>query len=314
MASYEPPTATYPIFDSLAFVSPNSASITIAEADARYLARNNIATSNASLTAFAGDVTVGNSTLDYASGTGLTIKTTTNSESIFANVLNGVGATKKKIELNPNHIHLYDDIRITDSSAPTNYTTIVQSGTSLSISNSNVNSTLITFETRTSGGGLVDPLSLSSTAITAGLPISFGYTTTPTSGQLGFRTKTIATASTAITNNSVITLITGGFSLTVGTYLISLNGHITTTAVAGSVTSYELGISTANNSFTGGFVDTVLGTYSVPAIIGIITGQTTQVLNVTATTTFYFNHRLIFTTVVPTISTANTYIQYTRIA
>ena len=88
MSAYEPPTADYPIFDSLAFQAPNSVSITIAEADARYLARNNIATSNASLTSFAGDITVGNSKLDYVSGTGLSINGTANGESIFMNVLN----------------------------------------------------------------------------------------------------------------------------------------------------------------------------------------------------------------------------------
>jgi hypothetical protein len=52
MATYEPPTATLPTFDSLVFQTPNSGSLTIAEGDARYLARTNIATSVASLTSF----------------------------------------------------------------------------------------------------------------------------------------------------------------------------------------------------------------------------------------------------------------------
>jgi len=313
MSAYEPPTAEYPIFDSLAFQAPNSASLTLAEADQRYLARQNIATSNASLTSFAGDVTIGNSILDYTAGTGLAINTTANGESIFSTVLTAGGASRLKLELNPNHIHLYDGVRFTDRTAPTNYTNIQQSGTSLSISNNNVNGTIITFETRTAGGASIDPLVMSSTAMFINLPITLGYVTTPASGQLGFRTKTAATASTAITTNSVITLITAGVSLSAGTYIITLNGYITTTAVAGSITSYELGISTANNSFTGGFSDTVLGSYAVPAS-GIVTGQTTQVLNVTATTTFFFNHRLIFATIVPSVSTSLSFIQYTRIA
>ena len=58
MSAYEPPVADYPIFDSLAFQAPNSASLTLAEGDLRYLARQNIATSIASLTAFAGSIDV----------------------------------------------------------------------------------------------------------------------------------------------------------------------------------------------------------------------------------------------------------------
>ncbi len=375
MSAYEPPTAVYPIFDSLAFQTPNSASLTLAEGDLRYLARNNIAISNALQTSFAGDVTIGNSILDYTAGTGLTIRGTANGESIFMNVLNAGGATRLKIELNPTHLHLYDAIRFTDSSAPTNFTTLQQILGVCNMSNTTVNSSITNFLTRTSGGVNVTPLSisaiattingdvryvdrntpsifstltqasntfsfqntsinggtvnfevnttggvpiepviLSSTQVFFSVPLRLDYTITPVAGQLGFRTKTIATASTAITTGSIITLITGGFSLGAGTYLIILNGHITTTAVAGTVTSYELGISTANNSFTGGFSDVVLGTYNVPAIAGVVTGQCCEVLNVTATTTYFFNHRLTFATIVPTISTANTYIQYTRIA
>ena len=56
MASYEPPTDIYPIFDSLAFQTPNSASLTIAEADQRYLARQNVATSVATATSFSAEV------------------------------------------------------------------------------------------------------------------------------------------------------------------------------------------------------------------------------------------------------------------
>jgi len=58
MASYPPPTDNFPIFDSLAFLEPLNATITKAEADATYLARTGIATSSASITAFAGQVQV----------------------------------------------------------------------------------------------------------------------------------------------------------------------------------------------------------------------------------------------------------------
>jgi hypothetical protein len=210
---------------------------------------------------------------------------------------------------------LYDAVRITESAAPSKYTNLIQNDTSFSISNV-VNDSRISFEVKTLGGDIVEALVMTPTQLLMNLPLSFGYTTTPTSGQLGFKTKRIATASTAVTNFTIITLITGGFTLNAGTYIITLNGHMTTTAVAGTVTSYELGISTANNSFTGGFSDIVLGTYSVPALAGVVTGQTTDVLNVTPATagTYFFNHRLIFAGIVPTLSTAFTYIQYTRIA
>jgi len=55
-AYYEPPTEIDPIFNSLAFQGPNEASLTIAEADERYLARQNVATSIASATSFSAEV------------------------------------------------------------------------------------------------------------------------------------------------------------------------------------------------------------------------------------------------------------------
>ena len=58
MASYPPPTDNFPIFDSLAFLEPLNATITKAEADASYLARTGIATSNASITSLAGQLQV----------------------------------------------------------------------------------------------------------------------------------------------------------------------------------------------------------------------------------------------------------------
>jgi hypothetical protein len=56
MSAYEPPTEIDPIFNSLAFQTSNDASLTLAEADLRYLARQNVATSVASATSFTGEV------------------------------------------------------------------------------------------------------------------------------------------------------------------------------------------------------------------------------------------------------------------
>lgn len=314
MASYEPPTATYPIFDSLAFVSPNSASITIAEADARYLARNNIATSNASLTAFAGDITVGNSTFDYASGTGLTIKTTTSGESIYANVLSGV-TVKQKIELNPNHLHLYDAVRITDSSDPTDYTLFQQSTTTLNIDNV-VTSSTINFKTTSSAPASVTSLSLSSTAITANLPLTLGYTTTPASGQLGFRLKTNGTlTNTAMVSTTFYNFLTAGLSIPIGVWIVEFFVQATATAVAGSVTSLFTGLSTATGSFTGGTGSVqLLGTANYPAVVGTISGRATTTFQNTAVTTYYFPVQLTFGATAATTAAANSFFTITRIA
>jgi hypothetical protein len=315
MASYEPPTATYPIFDSLAFQTPNSASITIAEADIRYLARNNIATSNASLTTFAGDISVGNSTLDYASGTGLTIKTTTNSESIFANVLNGLGATKLKIELNPNHTHLYDAVRFTDSGTPSNYTLFQQSTTTLNIDNVVASST-INFKTTSSAPASVTSLSLSSTEITANLPLTLGYTTTPAAGQLGFRLKTNGTlANTAMVSTTFYNFLTAGLSIPIGVWIVEFFVQATATAVAGSVTSLFTGLSTAVGAFTGGTGSVqLLGTQNYPAVAGTISGRATTTFQNTAVTTYYFPVQLTFGATAATTSAANSFFTITRIA
>ena len=164
MSEYEPPTANYPIFDSLVFLSPNNASITKAEADLRYLAKTGTASSVATLTSFTGDISVGSSLLDYTTGTGLSIKGTANGESIFMNVLNAGGVVKPKIELNPSHTHLYDQIRFTDSSSVLDYTTVQQSTANLVISNIVAGSTT-TFKNDTSGGVSTTAMTLSSSGV-----------------------------------------------------------------------------------------------------------------------------------------------------
>lgn len=58
MAEYPPPQENTPIFNSQEFLIPLNATITKADADAAYLARTGIASSNASITAFAGQVQV----------------------------------------------------------------------------------------------------------------------------------------------------------------------------------------------------------------------------------------------------------------
>ena len=140
MASYDPPIENDPIFNSLFFQLPNNKPLTKADANSTYLERVDTAISIASSTSFASDISVGKSLLDYTAGTGLSIKGTSNGESIFMNVLNAGGVQKDKIELNPNHTHLYDQMRITDSSFTTEYTSIQQVLNDLTVSNIYFNS------------------------------------------------------------------------------------------------------------------------------------------------------------------------------
>jgi hypothetical protein len=106
MSAYEPPVADYPIFDSLAFQTPNSASLTLAEGDIRYLARQNIATSIASLTSFAGSIetplintastinftsSILDSNIDIGNGNLTNLFPTKNNIAIGSDVMSGAG-------------------------------------------------------------------------------------------------------------------------------------------------------------------------------------------------------------------------------
>lgn len=164
MSVYPPPLENTPIFNSQEFLIPLNATITVAEADAKYLARQDIAISVAQTTSFSDNITIGNSLLDYIPAQGLQIKPTVNSEAVFLRVLDGTGATKQRIECNAFNTHLYDQTRITDSSSVTNYSAIQQTGVSLDIYNTRDAGT-INFRTETSTAVVTTPLSLSSTSI-----------------------------------------------------------------------------------------------------------------------------------------------------
>jgi len=314
MSAYEPPTATYPIFDSLAFQTPNSDALTLADANALYLARNNIATSNASLTSFAGDITVGNSTFDYASGTGLTIKTTTSGESIFANVLSGV-TTKQKFELNPTHLHLFDAVRVTDSSAPTNYTLLQQTTTNLEIDNQIASSTT-NIKTKTSGGSAITNLALTSTTTAFSTPIILQTTTpTNTSGYLGYNISVPVSLTPTLTTNTITNLSSASFTIPVGVYLIMFNCYYSINAAGGTVQYFSMGLSTSSGSFTAGTGEIYVGgSANVPTTGDRFVGAATVPLSVSAGgTAFFITGRSVHTGVTVTGS-ANGNIRYIRIA
>lgn len=162
MSAYEPPSEIDPVFNSLAFQAPNSVSITLAEANERYLARRDTATSTAILTSFAGDVTIGNSTLDYTAGNGLFIRTTANGEAMYLRTLSAAGGTLQKIELNPTHMLLFDAVRVTDSATPTNYSLLQQSAGGILTLDNVTNSSTTYLRNRTSGGLVRTPITLTS--------------------------------------------------------------------------------------------------------------------------------------------------------
>lgn len=164
MADYPPPIDNYPIFDALAFLVPLNVSITQANADIRYLARQGNATSIASSTSFANQVNIGSSQLQYINAQGFQIRPTVNSEAIFLRVLDGTGNVKQRIACNETHQQLFDQTRITESATPVNHTTLQQTGTALDMYNTTTSGT-IDFRTETSGSVATTPLSLSSTSI-----------------------------------------------------------------------------------------------------------------------------------------------------
>lgn len=135
MAEYPPPQDDTPIFNSQEFLIPLNATISKAEADATYLARTDTAISIANTTSFTDNITVGNAIIDYLPAQGVQIRPTVNSEAVFLRVLDGTGVTKQRIECNATHQHLYDQTRITDSAAPSSYSTIQQASNIMSIQN-----------------------------------------------------------------------------------------------------------------------------------------------------------------------------------
>ena len=165
MANYPPPSENLPIFDALVFLTPLNATLTAAEADAKYLARQDVAVSVAQTTSFTDNITIGNSLLDYIPLQGLQIKPTVNSEAVFLRVLDGAGATKQRIECNQTHTHLYDQTRLTDTADVTNYTSLQQTGATLDIAD-NSTSGAINLRTKGTGGIYSTPVAITSTSVT----------------------------------------------------------------------------------------------------------------------------------------------------
>jgi len=165
MASYPPPTDNFPIFDALAFLEPLNATITLAEADAKYLARTDIAISVAQTTAFSDNITIGNTLLDYIPSQGLQIKPTVNSEAVFLRVLDAVGTTLQRVECTETNTFLYDQTRITQSATPSNYTSLLQTNAVMDFLNVAISSSM-NFRVKNSVGTTMTPFSINTNAVT----------------------------------------------------------------------------------------------------------------------------------------------------
>ena len=240
MASYPKPSENLPIFDALVFLTPLNATITLAEADAKYLARQDTAVSIAQTTSFSDNITIGNSLLDYIPAQGLQIKPTVMSEAVFVRVLDGTGATKQRIECNQTHTHLYDQTRITESATPTNYTSLQQTGESFALTNN------ITGGSLTLGTALITTVPI--TLPTAGVA--------PSLAQIGGTTLVTSGGSTNPASGVYKTNATSP-TLAVGTYLFHGISYFNC-SVAGTVTQM---VSTfSSSSGTSPTVTSQLGT------------------------------------------------------
>lgn len=127
--------------------------------------------------------------------------------------------------------------------------------------------------------------------------------------------KTVGTAvAAAMTTNVAQSLITGGLSITPGTYIVELFCVATTTAVAGNLILYNISLS-SNVAAPGlPILQPTSNTASVPAVAGQIVGNFTTILTVAATTQYYLWHLAQFTGIVPTSSPSGSYVRTTRIA
>jgi len=97
MALYQPPSANLPVFDVLVFSEPNSAILTQEVADERYLARENVATSDATTTQFSGDVTASSFVGNYK--TNNSVQNLTHYLNFSDSSSTGIGAIQKNVGL-----------------------------------------------------------------------------------------------------------------------------------------------------------------------------------------------------------------------
>jgi hypothetical protein len=136
------------------------------------------------------------------------------------------------------------------------------------------------------------------------------------SASLSTSTKTAGTlANTAMTTTTFYNFLTAGLTIPIGTFIVQFSINLTTTAVAGTITTFKAGLSTAVGAFTGGTGGlTMISQYSYPVLAGTLTGNYTLVFQNTVSQVYYLPVQLTFATIVPTTDALNSFITLTRIA
>ena len=282
MSVYPPPTDNFPIFDALAFLIPLNTTITVAEADAKYLARQDIAVSVAQTTSFTDNITIGNSLLDYIPAQGLQIKPTVNSEAVFLRVLDATGTTLQRIECNETHTHLYDQTRITQSAIPTNYTSLLQTGSVMDFLNVGISGSM-NFRVKNSAGTTMTPFtinsnaaSISSSQVATGLnglilgSALFGRNDTTANTFDGILGYTRHPLSWTISASKVVAIPTSNVVVDV-----ILNGTPTTVFNTLSNGVWRISCS-CNNASANGVVTSITMSWGTPTGATIINGTTAQ--------------------------------------
>jgi len=135
---------------------------------------------------------------------------------------------------------------------------------------------------------------------------------TNTAGYLGYNNEIFANNIGAITSGTIFNNITAGFSLTAGVYLFNICIYDVKT-ISGRLTTLQAGISTSSTSQVGGFSNWVFGhmDYTGGATNDVI-GNISYTFSVPSTATYYFLQ--LSTNTIALTNTAETFIQYTRIA
>lgn len=135
---------------------------------------------------------------------------------------------------------------------------------------------------------------------------------TNTAGYLGYTNQLFANNIATITSGVIFNNITAGFSLTAGVYIFNLCIYDLKN-VSGRLTTLKAGISTSSTSQVGGFSNWVFGhqDYSGGAVEDVI-GNITYTFSVPSTATYYYLQ--LSTNTIALSNTAETFIQYTRIA
>ena len=317
MSAYEPPSEIDPIFNSLAFQTPNDASLTISEGDERYLARKNIATSEASVTQFTGNIQLTKAVGPLISSTidDLSLQSPSGKSMVFyvGGGVTSVNFGSTGIITVPNTLRSVNSgvgIGLTIQNQGTNpggfILTNTNTASDITISQSGTRSVI------TQVNGITQVTTTSTATTFVGDIILRTTQPTNTAGYLGYTVKQNGNNTAAITSGVAYNLNGTGLSITPGVYIFNIMVNNSKTA-AGDLNVMQVGISTNSANFVGGATTLTNGfqTYTGATAQDVI-GNATFTFSVPTTATYYLLQQLSHTMTI--IGTVNSYWQYTRVA